>query len=302
MNAVCMGELFMDMFSFDPGIHLDDVKAFIPVPGGAAANVAVQIARLGIPSAFIGKVGKDAFGRRLARTLSREGVDVRGVRYDSNARTTTNFHAVPDEHTIEYLFFRNPGADMLLQPTELDRNLIQSGRAFYFGSLGLIDEPLRSATLAAIQCASDAESMIVFDANYRAPLWKSPEEAAARIEEVLGYVNILKVNETELFLLANRGDGKRETVCESLLSLGPSLIIVTLGAKGSYFHARCGNGDVSGFNVKTVDAIGCGDSFVCALIYRLLAGAHWQEWLTFASLQGTAAFARGGRTGAGMQF
>ena len=133
--------------------------------------------------------------------------------------------------------------------------------------------------------------MIVFDANYRSPLWKSSREAAECMRKVLSRVDILKVNETELQLLADHDGFERGKICESLLALGPALIVITLGPQGSYFQTCSERGKVPGFEVESIDPIGCGDSFVGALIYRLLRGENWRDWLQTNELQDILRFA-----------
>ena len=91
MDIICLGELLIDMFPAELGRPLAEVSAFRPKPGGAPANVAVAASRLGARSAFVGKVGDDAFGHHLVNVLAREGVDVRGIRYDPEARTGMAF-------------------------------------------------------------------------------------------------------------------------------------------------------------------------------------------------------------------
>ena len=117
MHIVCLGEVLVDMFPAEVGRRLVEVSAFRPKPGGAPANVAVAAARLGARSAFVGKVGDEAFGHHLADVLRQEGVEVRGMRYDQEARTGMAFIALPDENTAEFVFYRNPGADMRLVPS-----------------------------------------------------------------------------------------------------------------------------------------------------------------------------------------
>ena len=99
MDLVSFGELLMDMFASETGKDFSDITSFTPVPGGGVANVAVAAARLGAKSAFIGKVGDDAFGKRLAKVMAENGVDTRGMRFDPGVRTTVNFMALRDEHS-----------------------------------------------------------------------------------------------------------------------------------------------------------------------------------------------------------
>ncbi|MFB0546760.1 MAG: PfkB family carbohydrate kinase [Anaerolineae bacterium] len=283
MDIVCLGEMLIDMFPAELGRSLVEVSAFRPKPGGAPANVAVAAARLGARSAFIGKVGDDAFGRYLVDVLRQQGVDTRGMRFDEKARTTMAFIAMPDENTAEFVFYRNPGADMLLRADELDRQLLGETSAFHFGSISLIEEPSRSATVEAVYIARQAGALISFDVNYRPSLWNDPAEAHDRIMAMMPYVNLLKVNEVELALLAGSED--LDAASKTLLEQGPDLCVVTLGPKGSFFQVAEGGEHVPGFAVYTVDATGCGDAFTAALLCQLVGSADWRDQLSPAQLR-----------------
>ena len=276
MDIVCLGELLVDMFPTEVGRSLTEVSAFRPKPGGAPANVAVAAARLGAQSAFIGKVGDEAFGHHLADIMRQEGVDVSGMRYDPVARTGMAFIAMPDVNSYEILFYRNPGADMLLRAEELDREMLKATRAFHFGSISLIQEPSRSATLEALKIARDGGALISFDVNYRSDLW-SRDEARDRVLATVPHVDLLKVNEIELALLSGSGsvDGAR-----ALLDQGPDLCVVTLGPEGSYFRIAGGGEHIPAFQVETVDATGCGDAFIAGLLCQLVIGKDWREKLS----------------------
>jgi fructokinase len=291
MDVVCLGELLVDMFPAEVGRSLVEVSAFRPKPGGAPANVSVAAARLGVKSAFIGKVGDDAFGYHLADILRHEGVDVCSMRFDQEARTGIAFIAMPDVNSYEILFYRNPGADMRLRPDELDRELLQTTRAFHFGSISLIQEPSRSATLEAAHIARDAGALISFDVNYRPTLWKSPAEAYDRVMEIVPDVNLLKVNEAELELLT--GSQNLDAGGESLLEQGPELCVVTLGPKGSFFRIAEGGEHIPAFVVDTVDATGCGDAFIAGLLCQLIAGGDWRESLSVPRMRKVLRYANG---------
>jgi fructokinase len=278
------------MFPAETGRKLAEVSAFRPKPGGAPANVAVAAARLGARSAFIGKVGDEAFGHHLAEVLAQEGVDTRGMRFDPRARTTMAFIAMPDENTAEFVFYRNPGADMLLNADELDRELLRETRAFHFGSISLIEEPSRSATVEALRVARSSQALISLDVNYRPSLWRSPKEARDRIMTIVPHVDLLKVNETELVLLTGSEDV--DTASRALLAEGPLVCVVTLGLNGSYCQVPEGGQHVPAFRVHTVDATGCGDAFVAGLLCQLVSAfpelpeADWRAQLSLERLPG----------------
>jgi len=281
MDILCLGEVLIDMFPAELGKPLAEVSAFRPKPGGAPANVAVAATRLGFKAGFIGKVGDDAFGHHLADVLRQNDVDVSGMRYDQEARTGIAFLAMPDVNTYDILFYRNPGADMRLRPDELDAELLRSTKAFHFGSLSLIQEPSRSATLEAARIAREGGALISFDVNYRADLW-SREEAYERVMATIPLVDLLKINETEVEILGGRDD--LPSVSRELLAMGPELVVVTLGPDGSFFQTTDGGTFLDSFRVDTVDATGCGDAFVAGMLTRLVQGGKWREKLTVDQL------------------
>ena len=268
MDIVSLGEILIDMFPVEVGRKFADVSAFYPKPGGACANVAVAMARLGKSSAFIGKVGDDAFGYSLIETLKANGVETRGMRIDDKVRTTLVFIAMPDENSAEFIFFRNPGADLCLKTEELDKGLIENTRFFHCGSLSLVDEPARSAQFTAVEIAKNKDALISFDVNHRPNLWRKPEDGLEQIWKMIDRTDILKVNEKELALLTGSEDpvyGGAE-----LIKKGIKLLAITLGTIGSYFYTQNFHGYVPPFVVKTVDAIGCGDAFVSGLLSALI--------------------------------
>jgi fructokinase len=287
---VCMGEILIDMFPAEVGKKIADVSAFRPKPGGAPANVAVAAHRLGTPSAFIGKVGEDAFGAHLIDVLRQQGVETRGMRIDSQARTTLAFIAMPDANTSEYVFYRNPGADLKIASADLDRDLLAGARAFHFGSLSLVDEPARSATHEAVRLAHAAGALISFDVNFRPSLWASPQHALDQIHAMIPQADLLKVNEVEIKLLAGQNEDL-PAACAALLAQGPRLIALTLGARGSFYATAETHGALPPFPVETVDATGCGDAFIGALLTRLVSAADWRSQLNSAALQKAFRFA-----------
>jgi fructokinase len=288
LHILTLGEILIDLFPAQIGTPLAQVSAFHPKPGGAPANVAVAARRLGAATAFIGKVGDDAFGRHLIDVLQQQKVGVQGMRVDPQARTTLAFIAMPDEHTAEFVFYRNPGADLQLYPDELDRSLIERARALHTGSLGLVDEPCRSAVMQAVEWARQAGSLVSFDVNYRPSLWPGPQQALEQIRSLLPLAHLLKVNEAELVLLTGSQD---PAAARQLLDLGPELVILTLGSRGSFYAAQGLWGFIPAFPVPTVDATGCGDSFIAALLVCLTQGPDWRKSLNFAFLEGALRFA-----------
>ena len=289
MNLVSLGEYLIDFFPEQVGVPLADVSAFHPKPGGAPANVAVAASRLGYKSAFIGKVGQDDFGNFLADVLIRENVDTRGLLFDPLVRTTLVFLSKPDANSYECLFYRNPGADTNLRPDELDEDLLRETRAFQFGSLSLTDEPSRSATRVAIEIARRAGALVCYDVNYRPTLWNNADEARQVALELIPMVDMVKVNETELTLLG--GDEPMASAAARLRALGPEICVVTLGEHGSYIQSSQGEAQLPAFPIHTIDATGCGDAFLAALLCKMTEGLNWRNRLNQESLHNNLYYA-----------
>ena len=267
-DVICLGELLIDFVPTVTGTSLIEAPAFKKAPGGAPANVAVGLARLGIPSAFMGKVGDDPFGHFLAKTLAEAGVDVGPLGFTDQARTALAFVSLRVDGEREFMFYRHPSADMLFTPEEVDERALRSARALHFGSISLISEPSRSATLHAIATARAAGCLISCDPNLRLALWPDAEAARAGLLLGMGEADVIKISDEELHFLTGSDDpaAARKQLWHDKLQL----MVVTLGAAGCIYFTPDHEGVVVGFSVQAVDATGAGDGFVAGLLQGLL--------------------------------
>ncbi|TKY45091.1 fructokinase-7 protein [Spatholobus suberectus] len=266
--VVCFGEMLIDFVPTEGGVSLAEAPAFKKAPGGAPANVAVGISRLGGSSAFIGKVGADEFGYMLADILKQNDVETSGMRFDSNARTALAFVTLRADGEREFLFFRNPSADMLLQESELDENLIKQARIFHYGSISLIDEPCKSAHIAAMRIAKKFGCILSYDPNLRLALWPSAEAARKGIMDIWDQADVIKISEDEITFLTGGDDPYDDNVVlKKLFHPNLKLLIVTEGSQGCRYYTKAFKGRVAGVKVKPVDTTGAGDAFVSGILY-----------------------------------
>jgi fructokinase len=268
-EVVCLGELLIDFMPREVGRPLIDTFTFRKAPGGAPANVAVGLARLGTSAGFVGKVGDDAFGRYLAQVLADNGVDCSHLRFSAEARTALAFVSLLPDGERDFMFYRHPSADMLLRPEEIDEACIARARAFHFGSITLISEPSRSATLRAVELARKHGLLVSYDPNLRLSLW--PDEASARsgMEMGLPFADVLKVSEEEASFLTGKG-APEAALSELRRRYDITLAVATLGREGCVYEGPTGSGAFKGFAVKTVDTTGAGDGFVAGMLAELL--------------------------------
>ena len=256
-DVVALGELLIDFTPVSTdGAGCPTLKAN---PGGAPGNLLAALSRYGRRTAFLGKVGEDAFGRLLLESLRRAGVQTRGIRLTSSAFTTLAFVTLDAAGDRSFSFARKPGADTQLRWEEVDRSLIQRCRLFHFGSLSLTDEPARSATRAAVAYARELGRTVTFDPNLRLPLWPSPAEARAQILWSLCQADVVKLSDEEVDFLW--GCSPQEGARRLLEECGVSLAMVTLGPRGCYLQNRRGSCALTAPQVSPVDTTGAGDIF-----------------------------------------
>lgn len=267
-DVVCLGDLLIDFVPTVTGKGLADAPAFVKAPGGAAANVAVGLTRLGATSAFLGKVGDDPFGHFLADTLAGEGVDVGGLRFETRARTALAFVSLRADGEREFLFYRHPSADMLFTPAEVDAERIAAARIFHFDSISLAAEQPRATALHAAGLARQGGKLVSYDVNLRLPLW--PDAAAAKAGILLGLrqAQIAKLSDDELDFLT--GTRAPEAVRDQLWHADLQLMVLTMGGQGSILITPEGQRHVPSIKVTPVDTTGAGDGFVAGLLAGLL--------------------------------
>ena len=287
-DIITVGELLIDLTQ----TFIDDnrVRHYAANPGGAPANVAVAAARLGAKAGFIGKVGRDTFGADLRAVLVRSGVDVSGLYETGEALTTQAVVSVAPSGERSFSFYRSPGADTLLTADEVAAALADPPKVVHFGSVSLTAEPARSATLAAGELAKQGGALVSYDPNYRANLWPDEETAVAWMKKPLPMVDVLKISDEELPLLTGTDDPEKGTA--ELAKLGIRLILVTLGSKGVFYRMGEAVGAIPGIKVKVADTNGAGDTFLGALLSRLvLRGEKPLEGLNPGELEEMLSFA-----------
>ncbi|XP_008788183.1 fructokinase-1-like [Phoenix dactylifera] len=267
--VVSFGEMLIDFVPTVAGVSLAEAPGFVKAPGGAPANVSIAVSRLGGRSAFVGKLGDDEFGRMLAGILRDNGVVDAGVTFDSNARTALAFVTLRADGEREFMFYRNPSADMLLTEAELNLDLLRRAAIFHYGSISLIAEPCRSAHLRAMEVAKEAGALLSYDPNLRLPLWPSPKEAREQIMSIWDLADIVKISDAELEFLTGEASVEVE-VAMKLWRPTLKLLLVTIGDKGCNYYTKDFHGTVGSFVVKQVDTTGAGDAFVGALLRTIV--------------------------------
>ncbi|HJC89179.1 MAG TPA: carbohydrate kinase [Candidatus Eisenbergiella intestinigallinarum] len=287
-DVVTLGELLIDFT--DNGMSAQGNTMFEANPGGAPCNVLAMLNRLGHPTAFIGKVGKDIFGLKLKSVLEEVGIDTSNLIVDEDARTTLAFVQTFEDGDRDFSFYRNPGADMLLTADEVDGELVKSARLFHFGTLSMTHEGVREATKKAIRIAKENGAIVSFDPNLRPPLWKALDDAKEQAAYGFTQCDVLKISDNEIQWFT--GEEDYDKGIEKLRQeYDIPLILLSMGRDGSRAYYKDLRVEMPSFIQKeTIETTGAGDTFGgCCLHYVLEYGLdglneeRLKEMLTFAN-------------------
>ena len=287
IDVVALGELLIDFAS--RSTDAAGYPMMQALPGGAPANFLAALTRYGKSTAFLGKVGDDAFGHLLTGTVKAAGIETRGIVMDPGVFTTLAFVTFDASGDRSFSFARKPGADTCLTWEEVDKSLIDEAKVFHFGTLSLTDEPVRSATRKAVAYAKEAGKLITCDPNLRMPLWRDPEEAREQMLWSLHQADVVKIGDNEVEFLWNctPEEGARRL----LEAFGVSLAMVTLGPDGCLLKTKNASFRAPCPRVHPVDTTGAGDIFGGSAVARLLELEKPLSRLTEADLAYIGRFA-----------
>lgn len=267
-KLIAIGEALIDFVPSQTGCSLKEVQAFTKSPGGAPANVAACVAKLGGKAQFISKLGEDAFGDYLEETIASTGVEVQSVRRTKEACTGLAFVSLKENGERDFSFYRNPSADMLLRKEEISREWFKKKDILHFCSVDLIEAPVKYAHQQAIEYALMEDVLISFDPNVRLPLWHEPESCRETIKAFIPYAHILKISDEELSFIT--GIDHEDTALATLFQGNVKMIIYTLGKAGVRVITKKVDITVQGYSVNVIDTTGAGDSFIGAFLYQML--------------------------------
>ena len=286
-DVTALGELLVDFT--ENGMSEQGNPLLEANPGGAPCNVLSMLQNLGKRTAFIGKVGADAFGQMLIQTVKEQGIDTENLVTDEEVHTTLAFVHTAEDGDRSFSFYRNPGADMMLKWDEVKPEILDHTRIFHFGTLSMTDEGIEAVTKKAVQKAKEMGAIISFDPNLRPPLWSNLEDAKSRMWYGISQCDILKISDDEIEFLTGTDDidkGVRIIMEHS----HPSLICATMGKHGSkaYYNGKTVFGEPF-LREDTIETTGAGDTFMACVINFVLENGI--DSLTDKDLQDMLEFA-----------
>ena len=298
-DVVALGELLIDFT--ENGTSAQGNPVFEANPGGAPCNVLSMLARLGHRVSFIGKVGKDMFGKQLEDAIAEVGIDTSGLLKDDQVLTTLAFVHTLEGGDRDFSFYRKPGADMMLSVEDLKEEMIKDCRIFHFGTLSMTAEGCREATKKAIEIAREAGAIISFDPNLREPLWDCLENAKEQAAYGISKCDVLKISDNEIQWFT--GEEDYEAGVRFLQErYDVKLILVSLGREGSMAYSGNNKAVVPAvLREDTIETTGAGDCFGACMLHQVLQKGlriyekkELEQMLTFANTAASIVTARKG--------
>lgn len=280
-RLLAIGEALIDFIPEETGKALKDVCGFRPAVGGAPANVCGAYVKLGGEAALVTQLGDDPFGDKIVEEFASCGIGCDYIRRTKEANTSLAFVALKEDGNREFSFYRKPGADMLLQPEQVDAAWFDNAYGLHFCSVSLGNYPMKEAHKKAIQCALDKGLLVSFDPNLRPQLWDDLDGLKQAVRAFAPLSHILKISDEELEFITGLSDIKQ--ALPKLLIGNTRLVIYTKGAGGAECYTASAQAGSEGQKVQAVDTTGAGDGFIGAFLHCLAAdgiGAEDLDLLT----------------------
>jgi fructokinase len=289
-GVVVFGEVLCDLFAHRIGERLSETPAFVPLQGGAPANVAVQLARLGVPTTLVTAVGNDPLGERLTASLAADGVDTRCIAVRPQRRTGVTFVEVDPSGDRRFFGFRENSADLSLGSDDVKRagvtRALKTAAVVHTGTVSLRSPSARQATTTLQRAARSAGALVSLDVNLRPGMFPSLEQLLRLARRAVARVDVVKATRQEAEqvlgipplrrLSARAVRAHDDALVDGLLACGPRLVLLTLDEAGAVVATRTARARVAAPRVDVVDATGAGDGFMGAVLAELAAVALWR--------------------------
>lgn len=293
-QILCIGELLIDFFCTDIDVNLAEGKHFIKQAGGAPANVAAAISRLGGNATFAGKVGNDPFGDFLIQTLNEVEVNTDLISKDNSSPTTMAYVSLQSDGERDFMFSRGADANFTLK--DLPLNKFREAAIVHFGSAtAMLGGTYQETYFELMQMARKSGQFVSFDPNYRGSLWVDrTEEFISLAQKGISLADFVKVSEEELQLIS--GCKELDAGVSELHNLGAKVIAVTLGKNGTLIWYENTQAMIPSISIHSVDSTGAGDAFVGTMLFQLsrlnteqirkLSFEDWEDMIRFANRVG----------------
>ncbi|MCM1981488.1 carbohydrate kinase family protein [Lyngbya confervoides] len=266
-QVICLGEALIDRLATESGAAPSALRAWHDFPGGAPANVACALQRLGTPSAFLGCIGTDSAGNHLVSVLEHYGVNLQGLQRHQTYPTRQVYVTHSPEGDRQFLGFGafREFADQQFQASRVPRQILEAADYLVLGTLMFASPSGRQSSLDLLATARQQGVECFLDVNWRPMFWSQPASAIAILQTLLPQVDYLKLSSEEAdWLWGSQDPGSMAADLPHLQG-----VFVTAGSQGCRYWLQGNTGSMPAFPVSCVDSTGAGDGFVAGCLHRL---------------------------------
>ncbi|MAY58236.1 MAG: carbohydrate kinase [Pseudoalteromonas sp.] len=263
-KLLSLGELLIDMLPQD-----SQNSAYLPIPGGAPANVAVGYAKLGGKAAFCGGMGDDYFAKQLTNALEQYNVDTEYLFTIEGAQTAMVIVSLDESGERSFNFYRHQTADLLLTNEHLKRINWDKLSTLHFCSNTLTNTAIAKTTVCALKQAKNNQKIVSFDVNLRYSLWQNSNDIEQNVHACYAYCDIVKLSRDELNFLATQRQQSADAYLQSLLELGVTLVFLTDGPAPATVYHNAFTLSEAAPTITAVDTTSAGDAFIAGVLYYL---------------------------------
>ena len=263
-KLLSLGELLIDMLPQD-----SQNSAYLPIPGGAPANVAVGYAKLGGKAAFCGGMGDDYFAKQLTNALEQYNVDTEYLFTIEGAQTAMVIVSLDESGERSFNFYRHQTADLLLTNEHLKRINWDKLSTLHFCSNTLTNTAIAKTTVCALKQAKNNQKIVSFDVNLRYSLWQNSNDIEQNVHACYAYCDIVKLSRDELNFLATQRQQSADIYLKSLLDLGVTLVFLTDGPAPATVYHNAFTLSEAAPTITAVDTTSAGDAFIAGVLYYL---------------------------------
>ncbi len=305
-DLICMGRVAVDFYADQVGSPLDKAQSFSKYLGGCAGNISVGTSRLGLKSAMFSCIGMDDMGLFLKNTLEKEGVDTSLLTAKTDFLTALVILGVDPPDRFPLIFYRENCADMQIQPQEVDAAFFKKSKALLVTGTGLSTEPMRKATLHAVETAKSVGTAVIMDIDYRPVLWglTKPGDGESRYTEssivtekmqiLLPYLDLIVGTEEEIRIMG--GGATLQADIEAIRKATQAPIVVKTGEKGCIVYPTGFSNPVKGrpYPVDVLNVLGAGDAFMSGFLRGWLRKKSWETCAQLGNANGALVVSRHG--------
>lgn len=310
LDVITIGRASVDLYGAQVGGRLEDMRSFNKYVGGSPTNMAVGMARLGMKSALITRVGDEHMGRFLLEQLAAEGVDISGIVTDPQRLTALVLLGIRDQKQFPLIFFRENCADMALCEDDIDPDFIAQARAVVATGTHLSHPQTEAAVNKALTLARANGARTALDIDYRPNLWglsghgdgesRFIESAAvtAKLQSSLPLFDLIVGTEEEFHIAGGTTDTM--AALRAVRAVSDAVLVCKRGPMGAAAFAGAIPDSLDdgvagpGFPIEVFNVLGAGDGFMAGLLKGWLDDAPWPTALKYANACGAFAVSRHG--------